>query len=627
MKIVTVIPLKKNIWRDNLSYFTAQEAPLGSLVSVPVRNEQVLALVIASREVSDLKSELKTADWQCRKLNRVKKPNYLDSALIEAAQKTADYFASPTGPVVKAMIPQAVLDKLPDNRSPIQTPKEKVLVEAIAFQEPDAERLARYKSLIREAFAKKQSVYLCLPTSADINRMIEPLSRGIEKFVLIGHGNLSAGEQVEVWKKALTVNHPILFVGTPLFLSLPRPDFTTLILDRENSSAYKMMNRPFIDWRYLAENLAKLRGWRLVMGDSALRAETIYRLGRNEVGTLGPIKYRFLNSATSQIIPYQEKNGKEKNLNATNERLRERIENALDHQENIFIFTGRRGLAPITLCRDCGTMMVCDICGSALAIHQVKKERIFLCHKCGQVVEIEDECRVCRGQRLAVIGFGVEKIIEEIGQAYPRAKIFRLDSDSIKNQRRAEEVANQFYKTPGAILVGTELALNYLNKPINNVLAIGLDTFLALPDWRASEKLFDTLLRLKQLANKHFIIQTRQPDEKIFSYINSGNLIDFFRDELAERQDLGYPPFKIIIKISLAGQLNEIRKEMTELGKLLGYWHPLLYPDLNKNAKGQPIVNLLLRLPVSYWPDPEMIKILKNLNPNFVVNVDPLSIL
>lgn len=635
MKIITVIPLKKSVRRDNLSYFTAQDIPLGSLVTVPVRKGEIDALVVDSREASNLKTELKVNDWQLRKLTKVKKNKFLDQAIITAANLTADFYGTSVGSIIKSTIPQIILDKLPETKIGSRPTTEAKLAEIIAIQEPDNERLAHYRSLIREAFARKQSVYLCLPSNADVLRLTASLSKGIANYVVVGHGQLSKRDQVAFWQKTMESAHPLLIIATPLFLSLPRPDIALIIIEKENSVAYQTFNHPFLDWRYFIENLAKLRGSRLILGDSALRTETIYRLGKNEVAVFTPIKYRLPTTANNQIIALI---GSKKDdwLKALSDKLSDRLENAFDHKEKTFIYSGRRGLAPLTLCRDCGTIMACDICHSPLAIHQKSRsnlsdrqaiDRFFVCHKCGQIVEIEDECPRCRGQRLAIIGFGVEKIIEELSANLPDAPILRLDNDTAKTPKKAQEIIKQYKKLPSAILVGTEFALNYLAEPIDNIVVAEIDYLLALPDWRASEKLFSTLIRLKQLASKNFIIQTRQPTEKIFSYVSDGNLIDFYRDELAERRELGYPPFKVLIKISLAGKINEIRKEMIKLETLLANWQPLVYPSLTKDNKGQPIINLLLRLPSAKWPDPELLKILRILPPNFVVKVDPERIL
>lgn len=634
MKIITVVPLKKSVWRDNLSYFTAQDIPPGSLVNVPVRKGEIDALVVDSREASNLKGELKTALWQLRKLNKVKKLKFFDPAFIAAASLTADYYATGIGAVIKSVTPQAVLDNLPETKIAPSKATEMNLTEIVAIQEPDEERLTRYRSLIREAFAKKQSVYLCLPSSAEIENLVEPLSKGIANYVLVGHGQLTKREQLNFWQKALTSAHPLLILATPLFLALPRPDIATLIIERENSPAYRSFYRPFIDWRFLAENLARQREIRLVLGDNTLRSETIYRLGKNEITPLGPIKYRLPATTPSQIITLAE--GKKNDWQqALSEKLKDQIENIFDQKERTFIYSGRRGLTPLTVCRDCGTVVACDICQSPLAIHQGHRlnissrqfDHLFICHKCGQLVEIEDNCAKCHGQRLTLIGFGVEKIIEELTASLPTAPIFRLDSDSVKNNKKAGEVIKQFKKTPGAILVGTELARRQLTEPLDNIIVAGVDAWLTRPDWRASEKLFSILAELKLLATKRFIIQTRQPAEKIFSYITTGNLIDFYRDELAERRELGYPPFKVLIKISLAGKPAEIKKEMTKLESALAHWEPLVYPSLTKDVNGQTVINLLIRRPAAKWPDPELLKILKNLPQAFSVKVDPESVL
>ena len=110
MKIVSVIPLSKGIWRDSLAYFTAQEIPLGSLVSVPVKNRIIDGLVVAEKSVKDLKTQIKKTDFGWRKISRVKKAGYFSPEFIKAANLTADYYATFPGQVIKSLIPQIILD-------------------------------------------------------------------------------------------------------------------------------------------------------------------------------------------------------------------------------------------------------------------------------------------------------------------------------------------------------------------------------------------------------------------------------------------------------------------------------------------------------------------------------------
>ncbi|MCX6712327.1 MAG: hypothetical protein NT041_01395, partial [Candidatus Vogelbacteria bacterium] len=581
----------------------------------------------AEKDVKDLKTQIKKTEFGWRKINRIKKDGYFSPEFIKAANLTAEYYAVFTGQVIKSLIPQTILDKLPDTKSPKwQDPREKVIAEILAVQEPDEERLSFYRSLIRESFAKKQSVFLCLPTLIDTERVTSLISKGIEQYVIPLHSNLTKNQLLSSWKKALVTTHPILIIATPLFLSLPRADITTLIIEKENSSSYKNFSRPHVDWRFFAEKLAEQKKIRLIFGDIALRSETVYRLGRSTITPATAIKYRVYSDIKQKLWPLIKKDKKDE-LNISNsldERLLTQIENANDNNERFFLLAGQRGLTPVTICNDCGLVVACDICHSALAIHH---GRIFLCHKCGQVIEIEDKCSNCGGYRLALLGLGTEKIEQEIKTALPEAKVFRLDRDSAKTTIKAKEIITKFYASPGSVLIGTEMALNYLGEKIENIAMVGLDHLFTKPDYRLGEKLFSELLRLRLLASKRLFIQTSNPDEKVFQYVISGNLLDFYRDEIAERRELGYPPFKVLIKISREGQKEEIKKDMSQLEKALAFWQPISYPSLGKNIKGLPILNILLKLPTASWPDKKLLSILKSLPPTFIIRVDPESVL
>lgn len=309
MKIVSVIPLSKGIWRESLSYFTAQEVSLGSLVSIPIKNKTIDGLVVAEKAVKDLKTQIKKTDFIWRKINRIKKNGYFSPEFIKAANLTAEYYAVFSGQVIKSLIPQIILEKLPDLKLPKwDDPRGKILSEIMAIQEPDEERLSFYKSLIRESFAKKQSVFLCLPTLVDIERVSPLMVKGIEQYVVTLHGGLAKNQIILLWKKILSTPHPILIIATPLFLSLPRVDITTLIFEKENSSHYKNFSRPHVDWRFFAERLAEQKKIRLIFGDIALRSETIYRLGRGEIFPASAIKYRVYSDIRQVLWPSVKKN-------------------------------------------------------------------------------------------------------------------------------------------------------------------------------------------------------------------------------------------------------------------------------------------------------------------------------
>lgn len=631
MKIVEVVPIAKGIFKDHLTYFSNQEIAVGMIVEVPIKNNMTNALVTSIKEAGELKSEIKKSDFSMKKLGRVKNRGFFLTEFLDTATVTANYFVCQPGQIIKSLVPKAILEEPENNQvANIDLDEEEIAGEIQATQSPEEERWSFYKSLIRETFAKKQSVFWCLPSAADVEKVEKFISRGIEQYVIVLHSKLPKREIVSRWKKALILNHPILIISTPTFLSIPRKNIQTIIMDRENSAAYKSPVRPFVDFRYFIEDYARRRKIKLIFGDTVLRSETICRLGRGEISGISPVKYRLYTETRQIIAKLNKKNEERANIGSLSQELAWLVENNREHNERLFIFCGRRGLAPLTICRDCQTVVACDICQTPLAIHKKGLERqtnrLFICHRCSQAVKISDHCEVCGGSRLAVLGYGLEKLEDDIKEIFPDLKTFRLDSDTITSTKKAWDTVEKFLASPGGVLFGTELALSYLPGKLENIAVAGIDAFFALPDFRISEKLFALLLRLRSLASKRFMIQTGNPTEKIFEDVLAGNLLDFFREEIAERQKLGYPPFKTIIKITLSGRAEVVKHDMKKLADSLASYKPLAFPTVTNNSKDFEY-NLLLKLEPKNWPDKELLEILLGLPPAFVVNVDPENIL
>ncbi|MFA5737112.1 MAG: primosomal protein N' [Candidatus Paceibacterota bacterium] len=631
MKIVEIIPISKGLFKDHLTYFSNQEIKPGMLVEAPIKNKTVMALVSSVKEVENLKSQIKNSDFSIKKLGPIKNKIFFLPEFLATAIWAAEFFACPIGQVIKEFIPKIILENSENIK--INVSKNNTIdtiSEIQASQAPDEERWSFYKGLIRETFAKKQSVFWCLPSVAEINNIQNFISRGIEQYVIVLHNKLSKKELLAAWKKAIIIEHPVLIIATPMFLSLPRQNIKILILDKENSSSYKNYTRPFLDFRRFAENYAKHRKIRLIFGDTVLQSEIIYRLGTNEITSVTPLKYRFYTEIKQVIAKLNKTDSEKMAIGSLSQELGWLIENNRDRNERLFIFSGQRGLAPLTICRDCQTVVTCDVCGTPLDIHKKILERqtnrIFICHHCSKAIEIDDTCKVCGGSRLAVLGYGIEKIEEDIKTLLPDINIFRLDSDSISNSKKAAEIAQKFFSSSGGVLLGTEMALPYLSEKIENIAIAGIDTFFALPDFRISEKMFSLLLRLRSKAARRFLIQTGNPEEKIFEYVLAGNLLDFFREEIAERKKLGYPPFKTLIKISLVGRSDMVKREMKKLADELEKYKPLVFPTLTGSNKGYE-QNLLLKLEPKDWPNLKLLETLRSLPPSFVIEVDPKKIL
>jgi primosomal protein N' (replication factor Y) len=614
--------------KDHLTYFSAKEIERGAIVTVPLRKRLVSGLVVKVEPANLAKTALRNADHSLKKIKEVKCPRLLSPHFLRAAELCSDYFATTIGSVLDSLLPVNLLgecEKLetgafPDNGPSPFKPEIRVL------QDTDEQRLSFYKSLIREEFAKNTSILLCLPTLSDIDEVMSSLGKGIQEYTFVLHNRLAKRELVRTWNDAMNTNHPILAVVTPPFLGLPRSDFKTVIIDREASSAYKSMSRPFTDYRVFAEMLAAQYGAKLIFGDIYVRTETLHRVTNGELVALNSLKQRLISTAENLLLPA--KSGE--TLTPESQQL---IAHAILHHERTFILANRRGLSPLVVCDDCGQPTVCERCEAPMVLHnaeggeKLERQTIFVCHRCNHKQSSHVKCPNCDSWRLRALGSGIEKIIGELEASFPDLTIFQIDSDKVKTPKQAQDIVTRFLAAPGSVLVGTEMALHYLKEKIENALVVSADSLLSLPDFRMHERLFSLLIRTRSLATKYFVIQTRYVEEPLFNNLLAGNLISFYRDELNDRRTFGYPPFRRLVKITIEGERDAAKKEMKKLSEELVAYEPAVYPSFHAIRKGKYRLNLLMKLPAEQWPNKELSERLKTLPPTFAINIDPQDIL
>ncbi len=634
MRFLEVIPIAKGITKESLSYFTATDVSIGSIIKVPLRKKIVSALVVLSRGVIDSKSEIKNSSFALKKIEKVKSFELLRKEFIETASLIADYYAGSTGAVLSLIVPKVlfeIADKLKLLKNSIKNTPVKA-AEKFVIQSNDEDRYANYKSIIREEFAKGSSVFFSLPTIQDIKKAAENLQKGIEQYTFILHSAITKKEISKIIKKILEEKHPVLIIATGRFLSIPKNDIGMIIVDKENSRSYKIQQRPYVDIRNFAEIYAQKINAKIIFGDLLLRAETIYRYKKGEFLEIVPLKFRSLTTSSATVIDMRDNasagllEGK-KEFKILSQDLERKIRENVERSERMFLFSGRRGLSPTTVCADCENIVKCNSCGAHMVLHKSDKENFFLCHKCGERRSSEEKCGKCGGWRLTTLGIGAELVEEKIRETYPNIKIYRIDSDRTPTHKKALSTAESFYNSPGSILIGTEMALLYLTEKIENSAVVSIDSFFSIPDFRINERILNILLKMRAMTDKNMIIQTRDVKQKIFDYAVRGNLIDFFKDEIDDRRALGYPPFSTLIKISVIGSKNQIAELVENLHKTIEPYTIDIFPAFIPQAKGKFGINGVTKIPEGKWPDNGLSNKLKNLTINYIVNIDPDSLI
>ncbi len=631
MKIANVIPIAKGVPKEKLSYFTSKDVEPGALVTIPLKKRIIPAIVSSVDELKSLKSTLKKSGFVLKSIKSVKASCFFDKDFIGACEEGAKYFLSSAGEVLKDFVPSIIFD----NPSPLKNENIKTALprqEIVLAQYPPKDRFQYYKSIIREEFARGHSVFLCMPAISDLEKISQEIQKGIENYTFILHGKIPAKKIRETWSKILMEEHPVLITATKTFLSLPRKDIGTIIMEEENSSLYKLEQRPHLDVRKIIEIICRKTKKRFIIGDSLIRTETFFGKEKN------PSFSRPLSEAEQIIVDMKKEQSslnwqRPKELLVISHQLKEIIEEAYKNNERVLLFINRKGHSPTTICQDCQFVILCDKCATPLVLHKPPGD--WVCHKCLSITKSPERCPYCKSWRLITLGMGAEKVFEEIEKLFPKFKIFRMDSDIIKNIKQGKETAEKFLNSPGSILIGTEIIFSYFNalkdSPIERVGVVSLDSLFGLPDFRINEKIFHILLKLRYLAKKTFLIQSRLAEStSIFDNVVKGNISGFYKDEIENRKNFEYPPFKLLIKITKEGRDNsKLKIEIEKLKRDLEEWKPIIYPAFIPKVKNIYSWHLLLKLDPETWPDkqPKLYEKLLSLTPNWKIDIDPESLL
>ncbi|KKS45331.1 MAG: Primosome assembly protein PriA [Parcubacteria group bacterium GW2011_GWA2_42_18] len=643
MKVVTVIPFKRGVKKDALSYFSSREMTVGSIVSVPIRRKNADALVTSIEDVIATKSAIKQASYGLRRIMKVKGPSVFSASFFQTAGHLADYFAAGLGETLDALLPDSLLTNyekiifdLPKFPNPLLSTSH-LKQEKLIFQAPLEDRLIFYRTAVREYFARQQSLFICLPSINEIEHFTKNLQRGIEEYVFTLHGEMSNKDIIQNTRGILSSTHPVLILGTPQYLCLPRPDLSVIVLEHESSPAYRRFNRPYIDFRVLAEILSAQNHLRLILADNFLRTEILHRAECGEFAELSSLSFRTRHNTPLVIVDMKKEDEINRGFSVLSRELKEAVRHTIARKEHMFIFNLRKGLAPLTICHDCASILFCSQCQAPVVLYAPSdKERFFFCNRCRQTYSADTLCKNCNGWNLKSLGAGLEYAQAELQREFPDLPLFILDRAHATRGRHARELIQDFFKTPGSVLLGTEMAFFYLNQPVTRSAVTSLDALFSIPSFRVGEKILRLLLELRALSEEGVILQTRNPGEHILDHTKSSNLVDFYREEIKERRTFDYPPFKRLIKITRLDSSASVESEREKLRRLFVNYNPYVFSGFIPKIKGKFVTHVILKIDPARWDLPELsggnldsrlLFLLKTLSPNCSIQVDPEDIL
>lgn len=427
-----------------------------------------------------------------------------------------------------------------------------------------------YIHLIEQVLqAGKQALYL-LPEIALTTQITERLRRVFGDRLGVYHSKFPDAERVEIWQKQLSTHSYDVILGVRSSVFLPFRQLGLVIVDEEHENSYKQQDPAP---RYHAKNaaimLASMYGAKTLLGTATPSIETYYNARQGKYG-LVTLNERHQNVRLPQIelVDIKELARKKRMTAQFSPFLLQKTREALDNKEQVILFQNRRGFAPMIECRTCGWVPRCKNCDVSLTYH--KKLNQLTCHYCGYTYQIPEVCPACGGNDLRNRGFGTEKVEDDIASLFPEAHIARMDLDTTRTRTAYEKIISGFEEGKTDILIGTQMISKGLD--FDKVSVVGIlnaDSMLNYPDFRSHERAFQLMAQVAGRAGRRngqgiVVLQTKSPDLPLIRQIIDNNYMQFYEDQLAERELFKYPPFYRLIYVYLKHRKEDVADHAAE---------------------------------------------------------------
>jgi primosomal protein N' (replication factor Y) len=440
--------------------------------------------------------------------------------------------------------------------------------------------IRQIEAVIRQG---RQALYL-LPEIALTSQIIRRLQRHFGGYVGIYHSKFSQNERLETWNKIRSGEIKVV-LGARSAIFLPFADLGLIIADEEHDASYKQQEpAPRYHARDAAIYYASLFGARVLLGSATPAVESYSNTisGKYGLATLGE---RFGNvplpeievidtkvvrplrrlkvqpqPAGNESLPVAESTddpltgSRDYGKPILSPALHAEIERSLTGGRQIILFQNRRGYSPYQVCEVCGWIPQCRNCDVSLNFHKLTNK--LHCHYCGTVYPPVNVCAACGNHRFVQRNFGTERIEEHLASVFPKARIARMDIDSVRGKTAHDTLIQQFEQQKIDILVGTQMVVKGLDfEHVNLVGILDADSIIHFAEFRATERAFQLMEQVSGRAGRKdgdgkVLIQAADTAHPVLGYVKAHDYLRFFQNELPFRQQFGYPPFTRIIRVT-----------------------------------------------------------------------------
>ncbi|MDB5804092.1 MAG: primosomal protein [Betaproteobacteria bacterium] len=415
-----------------------------------------------------------------------------------------------------------------------------------------------YLHVAAQALQRGRQALILVPEINLTPRLLEHFrTRFPASRVVALHSGLNESERLHNWLLAHTGGADIV-LGTRLAILTPMPRLGLIVVDEEHDPSFKQQEGMRYSARDLAVFRAKNEAVPVLLG-SATPALESYAHAQSGRYTRLAINSRAVPDAMLPKVSLIDLNVTPAE-NGVAAPVWAAVQARLERGEQSLVFLNRRGFAPVLSCPACAWVSACLRCTSYLVLHRRRGMQTggkLVCHHCGWEEKVPEACPTCGNIDIRAYGQGTQRLESHIAEAYPGARVLRIDRDSTSRKGEAEALLNQAHGGEVDILVGTQmLAKGHDFKNLTLVAAVNVDAALFSSDFRASERLFAQLMQVAGRAGRaekpgEVLIQTRKPDHPLFQAVIAADYDRFAKTLLAERSAAGLPPaaFQAMLRV------------------------------------------------------------------------------
>ena len=421
-----------------------------------------------------------------------------------------------------------------------------------------------YIHLIDEVLRQGKQVLYLLPEIALTVQMTQRLQRVFGHRLGIYHSRYSDAERVEMWQKQLSSEPYDIILGARSALFLPFQRLGLVIVDEEHETSFKQQDpSPRYHARSAAIVLAQMYGAKTLLGSATPSAETYYNTQTGKYGLVTlSTRYKGISLPAVEIVDVKDLRHRKIMRGPLSPTMFAAIREALEKKQQVILFQNRRGYSPMIECPTCGWVPHCKNCDVSLSLH--RNMNILTCHYCGYSYTVPKCCPSCGQTELRSRGFGTEKIEDIIRDAFPEARIARMDLDTTRTRNAYERIINDFSHYRTDVLIGTQMITKGLD--FDRVGVVGIldaDTMLNYPDFRAYEQAFTMLTQVSGRAGRkgsqgRVILQTRSTKLPVLNHVVAHDFKTFFSELTDERRAFHYPPFSHLVYVYLRHRQEHI---------------------------------------------------------------------